>query len=184
MGLAIVWGAVRDHQGYIDVRSEEGKGSTFTLYFPASRGAIAEERGKIPVEHYGGHGASVLVVDDVPQQRRLAEAMLKRLGYQVHTVSGGEAAVAYLERNKADILILDMIMDPGIDGLETYQEVLKINPKQRAILVSGFSETDRVSEAQRLGAGAYVKKPYTMEGIGLALKRELEKTETVPSSRA
>jgi PAS domain S-box-containing protein len=177
LGLAIVWGTVRDHQGYVDVLSEEGKGATFTLYFPATRDTIAEERGKIPIEHYLGRGESVLVVDDVPQQRRLADVMLKRLGYQVHTLPGGEAAVEYLKHNKADILVLDMIMDPGIDGLETYQEVLKINPKQKAILVSGFSETDRVRETQRLGAGAYVKKPYVMERIGLALRRELEKDD-------
>ena len=181
LGLAIVWGTVRDHQGYVDVLSEEGKGTTFTLYFPATRETLAEEGGKVPVEHFLGHGESVLVVDDVPQQRRLAEALLKRLGYQVHSVPGGEAAVEYLRCNKADILILDMIMDPGIDGLETYEEVLKINPKQKAILVSGFSETDRVREAQRLGAGEYVKKPYVMEEIGLALKRELESVHHPPS---
>jgi DNA-binding NtrC family response regulator len=66
-------------------------------------------------------------------------------------------------------------MIPGIDGLETYQRVLEINPKQKAILVSGFSETDRVIEAQKLGAGAYVKKPYLMEKIGVAIRDELNR---------
>ena len=66
-------------------------------------------------------------------------------------------------------------MAPGIDGLETYQRVLEINPKQKAIIVSGFSETDRVREAQKLGAGAYVKKPYVMEKIGMAIRDELLK---------
>ncbi|HLA27424.1 MAG TPA: response regulator, partial [Syntrophales bacterium] len=74
---------------------------------------------------------------------------------------------------KADILILDMIMDPGIDGLEAYKRVLEIKPKQKAVIVSGFSETDRVREAQRLGAGAYVKKPYVKEKIGVAIRDEL-----------
>jgi len=83
--------------------------------------------------------------------------------------------VEYLKGNKADILVLDMIMEPGIDGLATYQRVLAINPKQKAIIVSGFSQTDRVSEAQRLGAGAYVKKPYTLEKIGVAIRDELDK---------
>ena len=81
----------------------------------------------------------------------------------------------YLKENKADILVQDMIMDPGIDGLETYRRVLEINPKQKAILVSGFSETDRVKEAQKLGAGAYVKKPYVMEKIGVAIRDELSR---------
>jgi DNA-binding NarL/FixJ family response regulator len=68
-----------------------------------------------------------------------------------------------------------MIMAPGIDGLETYRRVLAINPGQKAILVSGFSETERVREAQRLGAGAYVKKPYLMEKIGVAIRDELNR---------
>ncbi len=68
-----------------------------------------------------------------------------------------------------------MIMDPGMDGLETYQRVLEINPKQKAIIVSGFSETDRVKKAQELGAGAYVRKPYIREKIGLAIRRELDR---------
>jgi YesN/AraC family two-component response regulator len=89
--------------------------------------------------------------------------------------SSGEEAVEYLKGNKADILVLDMIMAPGIDGLETYQRVLEINPKQKAIIVSGFSETERVKEAQKLGAGAYVKKPYVMEKIGVAIQDELNR---------
>jgi two-component system cell cycle sensor histidine kinase/response regulator CckA len=74
-------------------------------------------------------------------------------------------------------MVLDMIMAPGIDGLETYRRVLEINPKQKAIIVSGFSETDRVRETQTLGAGAYVKKPYIMEKIGMAIRAELGKNK-------
>jgi CheY-like chemotaxis protein len=122
-----------------------------------------------------GNGESVLVVDDIAEQRDVASGLLTRLGYEVHVVSSGEEAVAYLKGNKADILVLDMIMPPGIDGLETYQRVLGINPKQKAIIVSGFSETERVKEAQKLGAGAYVKKPYVMEKIGSAIRDELNR---------
>jgi DNA-binding NarL/FixJ family response regulator len=71
-----------------------------------------------------------------------------------------------------------MIMDPGIDGLETYQRILKINPSQKAIIVSGFSETERVRKAQLLGAGSYVRKPYVLESIGLAVRRELDRKNT------
>ena len=81
----------------------------------------------------------------------------------------------YLKGNEVDILVLDMIMPPGIDGLDTYEKVLDINPKQKAILVSGFSETDRVREALKLGAGTYVKKPYIMEKIGVAIRKELDR---------
>lgn len=68
-----------------------------------------------------------------------------------------------------------MIMDPGIDGLETYKQILNVHPKQKAIIASGFSETDRVKEAQRLGAGAYIKKPYSMEKLLRTVRNELEK---------
>jgi len=85
----------------------------------------------------------------------------------------GEEAVNYMKNHSADLLLLDMIMDPGIDGLEMYKRILKFHPGQKAIIVSGFSETDRVKEAQRLGARQYIKKPYTLENIGLALKSEL-----------
>ena len=122
-----------------------------------------------------GTGESVLVVDDIAEQREVALVMLKSLGYEVHTVAGGEEAVEYLKSNRADILVLDMIMNPGIDGLETYRRILEINPRQKAVLVSGFSETSRVREAQRLGAGAYVKKPYLLEKIGLSIKEELSR---------
>jgi PAS domain S-box-containing protein len=173
LGLAIVWGTVKDHHGYIDVQSKEGKGSTFTLYFPVTREEISEEKEKISIDEYMGHGETILVVDDVAEQREVAEAMLRRLGYAVHTVGSGEEAVEHLKTHKADLLVLDMIMEPGMDGLETYKRICAMNPGQKAIIVSGFSETQRVREAQSLGAGAYVRKPYLREKIGIAIRNEL-----------
>jgi signal transduction histidine kinase/CheY-like chemotaxis protein len=175
LGLSIVWGTVKDHRGYIDVQTEIGAGTTFTLCFPATREELIAQQQKAPIEQYMGNGESVLVVDDITEQRDVAARLLTRLGYEIHAVSSGEEAVEYLKGNKADILVLDMIMTPGIDGLETYQRVLAINPKQKAILVSGYSETDRVTEAQKLGAGAYVKKPYLMEKIAAAIRDQLNR---------
>ncbi len=175
LGLAIVWGTVKDHNGYIDIQTEIGKGTTFTLYFPLTREEMIAPLPKEPIESYIGKGESVFVVDDIAEQRDIAARLLTQLGYQVHSISSGEEAVEYLKTNKADILVLDMIMEPGIDGLETYKRVLAINPKQKAIIVSGFSETERVKEAQKLGAGAYVKKPYVMEKIGVAIRDELKR---------
>ena len=175
LGLAIVWGTVKDHNGYIDLQTEVGEGTTFRLYFPVTREELIAQQQKAPIEQYMGKGESVLVVDDIAEQRDIAARLLTRLGYQVHAVSNGEEAVEYLKGNKADILVLDMIMAPGIDGLETYQRVLEISPKQKAIIVSGFSETERVRKAQEIGAGAYVKKPYVMEKIGVAIRDELNR---------
>ncbi|PKN86776.1 MAG: hypothetical protein CVU51_06595 [Deltaproteobacteria bacterium HGW-Deltaproteobacteria-1] len=175
LGLAIVWGTVKDHKGYIDVQTEAGLGTTFTLYFPVTREEMTSPQQKKCMEEYMGHGETVLVVDDIADQREVASALLQKLGYKVRAVSSGEEAVEYLRQNKADLLVLDMIMVPGMDGLETYQRILKSNPKQKAVIVSGFSETDSVKEAQKLGAGAYVRKPYIMETLGMAIRNELRR---------
>jgi CheY-like chemotaxis protein len=115
-------------------------------------------------------------VDDVAAQRDVATSVLTKLGYKVNAVSSGEEAVEYLRTHKANLIVLDMIMDPGIDGLDTYKRILESNPNQKTIIVSGFSETERVSQAQALGAGAYVKKPYLLERLGLAVKKELARS--------
>ena len=175
LGMAVVWGTVKDHNGYIDVQSTEGKGTTFTLYFPVTREKLPEDDSHFAVESYSGNGESILIVDDVEEQRNIASGMLKELGYSVVSVSSGEEAVEYLKTNKVDLLLLDMIMDPGMDGFDTYKQILELHPGQKAIIVSGFSETDRVEEVQSLGAGAYIRKPLLLEKIGIAVKGELEK---------
>ena len=178
LGMAVVWGTVKDHKGYIDVQSTEGKGSAFKLYFPASREKMAKKEDILPVEDYMGKGESILVVDDIEGQRELALTMLTTLGYSAHAVSSGEEAVEYLKEHSVDLIVLDMIMDPGMDGLDTYKKIIKLHPQKKAIIASGFSETDRVKEAQRLGAGAYVKKPYTLEKIGLSVRDELKNNKS------
>jgi two-component system cell cycle sensor histidine kinase/response regulator CckA len=173
LGMAVVWGTVKDHDGYIQVKSTEGKGAAFTLYFPATRQALSADLPKVPLDHYRGNGESLLVVDDVKEQREIAAKMLEILNYRVHTVPSGEDAIEYLREKPADLLILDMIMDPGIDGCETYRRIIEIRPTQKAIIVSGFSDTDRVKEAQRMGAGIYLKKPYIIDQLGRAVRAEL-----------
>ncbi|MBT7713356.1 MAG: PAS domain S-box protein, partial [Deltaproteobacteria bacterium] len=175
LGMAVVWGTVKDHNGYIDVQSTEGKGTTFTLYFSATREKLSEDKSNLAIESYSGNGESILVIDDVEEQKNIASGMLKELGYSVVSVSSGEKAVEYLKTNKVDLLLLDMIMDPGMDGLDTYKKILKLHPGQKAIIASGFSETGRVKEVQNLGAGAYIRKPLLLEKIGIAVKKELEK---------
>ena len=175
LGMAVVWGTVKDHKGHIDIQSTPGQGTTFTLYFPVTRKELRGQEEALPIEGYMGKGASIVVVDDVEEQREIASRILKKLGYAVTAVASGQEAVEYMKNNSADLLVLDMIMDPGIDGLTTYRKILELHPAQKAIIASGFSETERVKEVQRLGAGTYVRKPYTMEKIGLAVKEELEK---------
>jgi signal transduction histidine kinase len=175
LGMAVVWGTVKDHSGYIDVQSELGEGSTFTLYFPITRKSLPAEKQCLSAEAYKGNGESILIVDDIKEQREIASGMLEKLGYHVTSVPSGEEALNYVQDNSPDLLLLDMIMQPGMDGLETYQKILQYNPEQKAVIASGFSESDKVKAAQSIGAGAYVKKPYSFENIGLAVKGELMK---------
>ena len=173
LGMAVVWGTVKDHQGFIDVQSTEGEGSTFTLYFPVTRNVSVADSSKPRAGDYTGSGELILIVDDVEQQREVASEMLKQLGYRAVSVSSGEEAVAYLKAHEVDLLLLDMIMGPGMDGLETYRKIIEIHPGQRAVIASGFSETARVKAAQRLGVGRYLKKPFLLEKLGMAVKAEL-----------
>lgn len=175
LGMAVVWGTVKDHNGHIDVESTLGKGTTFTLYFPVTAGKMIQTQHPAPTKEQMGRGESILIVDDVKEQREIAAEMLHQLGYSVNTAASGEEAVAYLEKSHADLLVLDMYMEPGMDGLETYRKALKLRPRQRAIITSGYSETWRVKEAQKLGAGAYIRKPFLLNNIGVAIREELDK---------
>jgi len=175
LGMAVVWGTVKDHKGYIDLQSTIGKGTTFTLYFPVTREEIGKDESLLPIADYMGKRESILVVDDVEEQREIATGMLRKLGYSVTSVSSGEEAVEYLKTNSADLIVLDMIMEPGINGRETYERIINMHPNQKAIIASGFSETDDVKATQKLGAGQYIKKPYTLEKIGIAVRDELKK---------
>jgi CheY-like chemotaxis protein len=179
LGMAVVWGTVEDHNGYIHIESKEGKGTTIKLYFPVTRETARRMEMPLSFDNYKGNGQHILVVDDVKEQLEIASKILTQLGYSVETVCSGEKACEYLESNSPDLIMLDMIMAPGIDGLETYKRINSKYPQQRAIIASGYSETERVREAQRLGAGKYVKKPYTIEKIGMAIKSELKTSQNV-----
>ena len=106
LGLAVVWGTVKDHEGYIDVESEEGKGSTFMLYFPVTREDMVSDQKAVLPESYAGRGESILVVDDVKEQRELATSMLTRLGYEVNAAASGEEAIDYLKTHRVDLMVL------------------------------------------------------------------------------
>jgi CheY-like chemotaxis protein len=175
LGLTVVWGTVKDHRGYINVQSLEGEGTTFSLYFPVTREELTKATEAVSPSIYMGKGESILVVDDIKEQRELAVIMIGRIGYRVEALSCGEEAIEYLKNKKADLVVVDMIMEPGIDGLETYSKILEINPKQKAVIVSGFAETAQVKKALELGAGSFIRKPYIRETIGLAIRRELDR---------
>jgi len=174
LGMAVVWGTVKDHNGAIDVSSTPQQGTTVTILLPATTACRIQSRDPETIDDLMGDGQRILVIDDIQEQRQIATDMLTRLGYQVESVESGEAAIDHVRRQSVDLLLLDMIMEPGIDGLETYRRIIDFFPGQRAVITSGFSESERVQETRRLGAGAYVKKPYRFETLAKAVKSVLE----------
>jgi len=176
LGMAVVWGTICDHNGYIDVKSRQEQGTEFFLYFPAvfqKTNAMPPQR---PVENLKGNGEHILIVDDLKEQRELAGEILSHLGYAPFSVAGGDEAVEFINQHPVDLMIIDMIMAPGMDGLDTYRKVIEIRPGQKALIASGYSQNDRVKEALRLGIGAYVQKPYTIKTLARAIRSELDKT--------
>jgi len=170
LGLAVVWNTVLEHQGFIDVR-QPGQGSVFELYFPATANDVIPDNS---TEHpdLNGNGEHILVVDDEEPIRALAKKMLTTLGYRVSLAASGEEAIDFVRKNNVDLLLLDMLMEPGINGYQTYQQIKDFRPDQRALIASGFSESSDVQQTQQLGAGAYIKKPYTLDELGQAIKKE------------
>ena len=174
LGLAVVWNTIQDHKGYKDVKTSE-KGTVFELYFPAERTAIAVDEKPVSLKDYVGNKEKILVVDDEAQQRDIAFRLLTELNYQATTVSSGELAIDHVKKESFDLIVLDMVMPEGINGRETYEAIIKIHPGQKAIIASGYAKTKEVKTAQMLGAGKYLKKPYVLEKLGMAIKEELEK---------
>ena len=127
------------------------------------------------LDEFKGDGQTILVIDDIREQRQIAVICIEKLGYQAISVNSGKAGIDFLKKNHADLLLLDMIMEPGIDGFETYKRILDFKPDQKAIIASGYSQTLQVEKTQKLGAGQYLKKPYTIESLGIAIKQELYK---------
>ena len=170
LGLAVVWNTVQEHDGTVDVVSTDS-GTTFTVLFPVSTGKkpiVYKEKQK-DIHGFG----TILVVDDEEIQRNISHKLLTKLGYEVTTADSGEQAVDHLETHHVDLVLLDMIMEPGINGLRTYMEIIKLHPGQKTIIVSGFSESDDVKTALRLGVAQFIKKPYQIRDLGLAVKEVL-----------
>ncbi|MDA3940194.1 MAG: response regulator [Spirochaetia bacterium] len=162
LGLSVVWNTVQDHHGGIIVTSSD-KGTVFDLYFPVDRTSTIEDYIFEDVGDIKGTGESVLIIDDESLQQEIASGMLNNLGYKTNYVSSGKEAIKWLETNSVDILLLDMIMPSGLSGFQTYKEIIKIYPDQKAIIASGYSQNNDVENTLKLGAGRFIKKPYTID---------------------
>lgn len=172
LGMAVVWGAIRDHNAYIDVTSRLGKGTRFSLYFKATKDLLPKAEDAV-AENPKGDGQKILVVDDMEEQRAVASQILEILGYSVDVAPSGEEAVAMCQKAEYALIVLDMIMPGGMDGLATYEKIATFRPGQKAVIASGFSDTSSVRKAQDLGAGPYIKKPYSVNSLAKIISEEL-----------
>jgi PAS domain S-box-containing protein len=168
LGMAVVWGTVNDHHGQIEVTSQLGQGTRFMIYLPLSEATLPVEAPRLKGLQTGA-GEAILVIDDETSQRQLARELITRLGYEITTADGGRTALEKIAAKNFDLVILDMIMPGGMDGLDTYQAIRALRPDQKTIIVSGYSESERVRAAQLLGAGTYLRKPYTVENLARAI---------------
>ena len=174
LGLAVVWNTVQDHEGSVSVNSGDG-GTAFTLHLPVSKQAKSSKMSKLGEVLGTLHGKeTLLVVDDEEMQREIVVKILTTLGYEVSAVSSGEEALVFLEKNTVDLVLLDMHMEPGINGRQTFEQIIRIHPEQKAIVVSGYSESDDIKHVMALGGCGLLKKPYTMEEIGRAVQEALQ----------
>ena len=174
LGLAVVWNTVQDHEGKITVESCQN-GTIFSLYFPVTEATypMTDKKNKeIPVV---GSGEKILIVDDEQQLRDLATQMLEGQGFNTFSVDSGEQALEYLQCNAVDLVVLDMCMEPGMSGREAYSEIIKIVPNQKAIITSGYSDSDDIKVTMEMGVGNFIKKPYSLEQLGQAVHAELNR---------
>lgn len=178
LGMAVIWGTVRDHEGYIDIVSRVDHGTTIELYFCPSEDKVKPQQAPLPVISYSGNGEEVLIIDDLESQRDIASSIMTRLGYVVTARASGEEAIEYLRFHRPHMVILDMIMEPGMDGLDTFKKIREIDEDLVVVIASGYAETDRVREALELGARAYLRKPYSVEMLGITIREHLHQASS------
>lgn len=173
LGMTVVWSTVKDHGGYLDVQSSPENGTTITVFLPS-----LEDDQPLQIEPSlqttsRGNGETILLVDDDPGQRSLGESILNTLGYKAETIASGEEAVAFIRDRKVDLILLDMILEAEMDGLDTYKRIIKIRPGQKVVIVSGYSETDRIQKAIELGVNSFIKKPYNLKDLVIVINKVL-----------
>ncbi len=173
LGMSIVNATIDDHQGYIQIDSEEGVGTKISIYLPSTEELVEKKPPQDQLDQYFGT-ETILIVDDVHDQLEIASGMLSTLGYKVIPVDSGEKAVEIVKGRKVDLVVLDMLMPGGMDGVETYHEIAKIHPGQKAVVTSGFSESEQFYSLKDVGVTQYLQKPFSLEQLATTIRRELD----------
>jgi CheY-like chemotaxis protein len=170
LGLSIVWNIVQDHNGWIEIK-DNNPGAVFEIYLPATHDKVCPLPKYQATEYLKGNGETILLIDDQYEQNEIIEKALKKMGYETHAFTSGEEGLKFLQSQQADLVLLDMMMGDGLNGRETYEKMLKINPRQKAIIISGYARSEEILKAKNLGISDFIEKPVTISKIGMAIRQ-------------
>ncbi len=175
LGLASAYGIIRNHGGIIRVKSTVGRGSTFSIYLPASQKPAVEVR-SVPQRIEAGEG-TILLVDDESLVVDVGRQVIEKLGYTALTARGGQEAIELYGRfkDRVDLVILDMVM-PRMSGGETYKRLRKIDPSVKVLLCSGYSIEGQANEILALGCNGFIQKPFSMDELSQKIHHILQQT--------
>ena len=173
LGLATVYGIIKGHKGMINVYSELGHGTTFTIYLPASEKEVVKEETATGTIERGTE--TILLVDDEKIVLEVSRELLESMGYRVYSVESGQEAIALFteKRNEIDLVILDMIM-PGISGGETFDRLREINPGIKVLLSSGYSLNGEAQTIMDRGCKGFIQKPFQIEKLSQKVREMLD----------
>ncbi len=174
LGLASAYGIIRNHEGVLTVASEKAKGSTFTIYLPASNKDIARREEPLDNRILKGD-ETVLLVDDEDMILEIGSDILRKLGYEVLPAQSGEQALDIFSKDahSIDLVVLDMIM-PGMGGSQTYDELRKLKDDVRVILSSGYSLNGQAEDILKRGCNGFIQKPFSISTFSRKIREVLE----------
>jgi PAS domain S-box-containing protein len=178
LGLAMVFGIVKQHQGWIDCYSEVGQGTRFDIYLPRETGTSpAPAPAPVPTPT-GGGSETILLVDDEAIIRSLGRTVLQRLGYRVLLAEDGRQAVELYrrERDRIDLVILDLTM-PNLSGRDAFRQLMQIDPSVRVVFASGYS-ADHIGDFEKEGALGFINKPYRPQDLASTVRAVLDRAKT------
>ena len=177
LGLATVYGIVKQHDGWVEVASEVGQGTTFTIFLPASHEtAKAGKTGDDPIAPVTGGTETILVVEDEVVIREMAQTLLEELGYKILLAENGREAMEVWERNheSIDLLLTDMVMPEGVSGMELAEQLLAQKPGLKVVFASGYTVDEVSEEFLARNNARFLQKPYNRASLSRAVRQAFD----------